>query len=93
MDLEYPDASVDMININYVDHAFNLDQFFREYARLLEAEGYAIYDIAIYGMGCGTFEAVGWESEDAAFLLALRYFKNVIKVKTDSGWKWLLLRR
>jgi len=93
MDLEYPDASIDMIYTNCVDHAFNLDQFFREHARVLKADGCAIYDIEINGMGCGTFEAVGWESEDAVFLLALKYFKNVIKVETDGGWKWLLLRR
>lgn len=93
MNLEYSDASVDMIYTNCVDHAFNLGQFFQEHARVIKPGGYAIYDIAIYGMGRGTFESVGWESEDAVFLLALKYFKNVIKVEMDGGWKWLLLRR
>ncbi len=93
MNLDYPDASVDMVYTNCVDHAFNLDQFFKEHARVVKEGGYAIYDIASYGMGLGTFEAVGWKSDDAVFVLALRYFKNVIKVETDGGWKWLLLRR
>lgn len=93
MHLEYADASMDMVYTNCVDHAFNLDQFFKEHARVVKEGGYALYDIASYGMGLGTFEAVGWQTDDAVFLLALKYFKSVIKVETDGEWKWLLLRR
>jgi SAM-dependent methyltransferase len=93
MNLDYSDASVDMVYTNCVDHAFNLAQFFQEHARVIKPDGYAIYDIASYGMGLGTFEAVGWETDDAVFLLALKHFKSVIKVETDGDWKWLLLRR
>lgn len=93
MALDYSDESVDMIYTNCVDHAFDLVKFFQEHARVIKPGGYAIYDIGIYGMGLGTFEAVGWESEDFVFMLALKYYKNVVKVETDGPWKWLLFRK
>ncbi len=93
MALEYPDSSVDMVYSNCVDHAFDLSKFFQEHARVLKPDGYAIYDIGISGQGFGSFESVGWESEEAVFLLALKYFKNVLKVEVYDTWKWILLRK
>ena len=94
MALEYPDSSVDMVYSNCIDHAFDLSNFFQEHARVLKPGGYAIYDIGISGLGLvGPFESVGWESEDSVFLLALKYFKNVLKVEVDIPWKWMLLRK
>jgi SAM-dependent methyltransferase len=93
MALEYPDSSVDMVYSNCIDHAFELSNFFQEHARVVKPGGYAIYDIFVYGEGLGTFEAVGWESEDSVFLLALKYFKHVLKVEMDGDWKWLLLKK
>jgi SAM-dependent methyltransferase len=93
MALEYPDSSVDMVYSNCIDHAFDLSKFFQEHARVVKSGGYALYDIGIYGLGLGTFEAVGWESEESVFLLALKYFKNVLKVEIDGEWKWILLQK
>jgi hypothetical protein len=39
-----------------------------------------------------TPEATGWESQEAPFLLMLKYFKKVIKVETEPGWRWILLQ-
>ncbi len=91
MKLDYPEASVDMIYTNCIDHAFDLEKFFKEHARVVKPDGYAIYDI--HGLGFGSFESVGWKSEEAIFLLALKYFKKVVKVESEDPWKWLLLRR
>ncbi len=91
MKLDYSDSSVDMIYTNCVDHAFNLDNFFQEHARVVKPGGFALYDI--HGFGFGSFESVGWKSEDSVFLLSLKYFTRVLKVEADDPWKWLLIRR
>jgi SAM-dependent methyltransferase len=93
MALEYADNSVDMVYSNCVDHAFDLSKFFQEHARVLKPGGYAIYDIGIAGQGFGAFEAVGWESDETVFLLALKYYKKVLKVEESGAWKWMLLQK
>jgi SAM-dependent methyltransferase len=93
--LDNPDSSLDMIYCNAVDHAFNLESFFSEHARVIRPNGYALYDIALQqaeNQKQGAFEAVGWESEEALLLLMLKYFKGVVKVETEPGWKWILLQ-
>lgn len=92
--MENPDSSVDMIYCNAVDHAFDLEAFFSEHSRVIKPDGYALYDIALQqgNQKQGAFEAVGWESEEALFLLMLKHFKRVVKVETESGWKWILLQ-
>jgi SAM-dependent methyltransferase len=93
MALEYPEDSVDMVYTNCVDHAFDLDKFFEEHARVLKPGGYAIYDVAIFTSGAGSFEAVEWQSEESALLLALKYYRKVVKVQTECSWKWMLLQK
>lgn len=94
MNLEYPDASVDMIYTNCVDHAFNLIDFFQEHARVLKPNGYAIYDIAMQSeWGGGTFEAVDWKSEEVLIQILLRYFDKILAVETEVIWKWTLLQK
>ena len=63
-----------------------------EHARVIKPDGYALYDIGIQSGKAGAFEAVEWESEKAIFLLMLKYFKSVVKVETEAGWKWVLLQ-
>lgn len=93
MALDYPENSVDMVYSNCVDHAFNLSQFFKEHARVLKPGGYALYDINISEQRFGAFEAVEWASDEKIFLLALKYFSNVIRVEESGSWKWMLLRK
>ena len=93
--MENPDSTVDLIYCNAVDHAFDLESFFSEHARVIKPNGYALYDIALQQedeQQPGAFEAVGWKSEEALFLLMLKYFKRVVKVETEPGWKWMLLQ-
>jgi len=90
MHIDNTDSSVDLIYTNCVDHAFNLDDFFAEHARVIKPEGYALYDLAMGG--AGPFEAVAWESDEDVFLMMLRYFKTVLRVEVDSDWKWILLQ-
>ncbi|MGA1980081.1 MAG: methyltransferase domain-containing protein [Sedimentisphaerales bacterium] len=93
MHLENPDSSLDMIYCNALDHAFNLESFFCEHARVIKPDGYVLYDIAIQDKEHGAFEAASWKSEEAPFLLMLKYFKKVIKkVETEPGWMWVLLQ-
>jgi len=91
MCLENADSSLDMIYSNCIDHAFDLEAFFREHSRVLKPDGYVLYDIAL--QEGGPFEAVEWESDEVVFLLMLRYFKTVIKVNTKKSWKWILLQQ
>ncbi len=94
MSLDCADQTLDMIYTNCLDHAFNLERFFQENARVLKTNGYAIYDIAMQSQPAGfAFESVMWNSEEAVFLLALKYFQKVIRLETESAWKWVLLQK
>lgn len=90
MCLDNADSSVDMIYSNCIDHAFDLETFFQEHARVLKPDGYVLYDIGI--QKSAAFEAVDWDSEEIVFLILLRYFESVRMVNTESHWKWVLLQ-
>jgi len=90
MNLEAKDGEIDVFYTNAVDHAFNLENFFKEHARVISPKGFAIYDIGVDAKG-GIFEAVSWDSDAVVFQLMLKYFKKVIKVETDGDWQWILL--
>ncbi|GAB1420951.1 hypothetical protein MASR2M15_10790 [Anaerolineales bacterium] len=42
MHMDYEDESVDLIYTNCIDHAFDLDQFFAEHARVIKSNGYVL---------------------------------------------------
>lgn len=91
--LKAKDGELDFIYSNAVDHAFDLDQMFREHARAVRPGGYVMYDIAI--QEGGAFEAVHWETDEDVFRLLLKHFKRVEMVRIDKGrkWKTVLLQR
>lgn len=93
MKMDEATSSVDLLYSNCVDHAFELEAFFAEHARVLKPDGYALYDVATEdgGMG-GAFEAVKWAREDVVFGIMLRYFKKVVKVESEAHWKWMLFK-
>jgi SAM-dependent methyltransferase len=94
MALKYADASIDMIYSNCLDHAYDIEQFFREHSRVLKLHGLALYDIAIQSkIGGGAFEAIEWDSEEAVLLMMVKYFGKVVKVETEKCWKWVLLEK
>ncbi len=92
MNIDTPTTSIDLLYTNCVDHAFNLEQFFTEHARVIKENGYALYDIACAEDVGGAFEAVSWDSEEAIFTIMLRYFKRVVRVETEGHWKWILMQ-
>ncbi|MCG8526325.1 MAG: class I SAM-dependent methyltransferase [Opitutales bacterium] len=90
MNIEAKDASIDVFYTNAVDHAFELEKFFAEHARVLKDDGYAIYDIGVDAKG-GIFEAVSWDSDSVIFQMMLKHFRRVVKVETDDDWQWIML--
>jgi len=93
MRMDNANSSVDLIYTNCVDHAYDLDAFFAEHARVIKPNGYVLYDIPSGGDDMrGQFEAVAWDCEGDLFLMMLRHFREVVHVERDIGWKWILLR-
>lgn len=91
MKMENATGSVDLIYSNCLDHAFDLESFLREHRRVLKPEGFALYDFVPAG-GTGAFEAVEWDSEEALLRPLIASFRSVIKVESESHWKWILLQ-
>jgi SAM-dependent methyltransferase len=93
MHMDNPTSSVDLLYTNCIDHAYNLDDFFAEHARVIKPNGYVLYDTIIQSQaGAGPFESVQWQYEEEIFLLMLRFFKSVVRVQKASGWMWVLLQ-
>ena len=90
MHLKNPDSSLDMIYSNCIDHAFNLDNFFSEHARVIKPNGFVLYDVNLQVEG-GPFETVKWKSTKSVQNLMLKYFKRVVLNKIDSNWNWILI--
>jgi|TARA_B100002003_G_C14032863_1_gene497837 hypothetical protein len=90
MNLDNKDSSIDMVYSNAIDHAFNLDRFFSEHARVLKPNGYALYDIAVKSNG--VFEAVEWYSTESLIPIMLKHYKELVMTMSEFNWKWFLLR-
>jgi len=94
----FREESFGFLYSNSIDHAFDIDQFFREAARILKRDGLPIWDIAIHkkvdsqNVGCLAFESVQWEREECIVLPMLRYFKQIVEVKSEVDWKWFLIQ-
>ncbi len=93
--LENEDASVDLVYTNSVDHAFDLDDFFREHTRVLKPQGYALYDIhgAYHSGDPAPFEATLWNRSEDVVARALRYYERIVKLETDGDWTWVLFQQ
>jgi len=90
MNIDAETSSVDMIYCNAVDHAFDLERFFKEHARVLKPNGLAMYDISTGPPG--SFEAVHWGDERDLIALMLTHFKQLERVGIDGDWKTICLR-
>ena len=92
MHLDNPDASLDMLYTNCVDHAFDLDGFFKEHARALKPDGYVIYDIGVnLEEGGGPFEAIAWKRTEDVFAMLLKHFNEIVRVEREPMWMWVLM--
>jgi SAM-dependent methyltransferase len=95
MYLQEPSSSLDLLYCNCVDHAFDLEAFFAEHARVIKPNGYALYDFPCHAdeaYGLGAFESIAWRRVEDVLVITLRYFAEVVKIEIDSGWKWILLQ-
>lgn len=94
MALDYPDNSLDMVYSNCVDHAFDLDKFFREHARVLKPGGLALYDIADQEVGGGgPFEAVEWSTVRELLMMPFKHYRRLLKFEAEGVWSWFLLQK
>lgn len=92
-DLKIPDATVDLVYTNCVDHAFDLDAFFAEHARVLKADGYALYDLPEANAdSTAPFESIVWESDAVVLRRLLPRFREIAHRERDGAWEWLLLQ-
>jgi SAM-dependent methyltransferase len=86
-------SSIDLIYSNCVDHAFNLEQFFAEHARVIKPNGYALYDLAVPDDDPpGAFESVVYRRVEDLLLLLLLHFAKVVKVEREDRWVWTLVQ-
>jgi SAM-dependent methyltransferase len=93
MHMDNPTSSVDLLYTNCIDHAYNLNDFLAEHARVIKPNGYVLYDLTAQSQaGAGPFESVQWKHEEEIFLLMLQFFKSVVRVQKASGWMWVLLQ-
>jgi hypothetical protein len=90
--LEHPDASVDLFYSNCADHAFDLEGFFAEHARVVKPDGYAIYEFTVSAGNRGAFESVLWKREEDIVFMALKHFKSLVKAERDSHWLWIMVK-
>ena len=91
MRMDVAASSADLVYSNCVDHAFELDAFFAEHARVIKPDGYALYDLPV-GQPRRAFEAVAWDVEETLFVMMLRFFQRIVRVECDREWKWILLQ-
>lgn len=90
-----PDQSIDLLYTNSIDHAYNLDELFREHYRVIKPGGYALYDIPAYqdDRATGPFEAVQWKSLEDLKNKILNYFDEITLEQAEPNWSWVLVKK
>jgi SAM-dependent methyltransferase len=92
--LEEADGSIDLVYSNSLDHALDLDAFFSEHARVLKADGFALYDVQQdYRPGePAPFEASLWLRREDVLVQALGHFTRLQHLHAEPDWTWMLLQ-
>lgn len=90
MHMDNATSSLDLLYTNCVDHAFDLEAFFAEHARVIKPDGYALYDVTLNS--AGVFETVQWQNEMDLVGLMIQHFKRIIRVEREPDWLWILLQ-
>jgi len=90
MHIDLPDNSVDLLYTNCVDHAFDLQQFFTEHARVIKPKGFVLYDIAL--SGTGGVETAGWNDDGVIIRMLLEHFREMVMVQREADWLWCIMR-
>jgi SAM-dependent methyltransferase len=87
-----PDNSVDAIYSNAIDHAYNLDLFFKEQARILKVNGKAIFDFAELSLigGASDYESQSWKSTDEPIKIMKKYFPYIYSDIKNNEWRTII---
>lgn len=96
MHLNHATGSLDMVYSNAIDHAFNLDEFFQEQARIVKPGGIGVFDFANFGSGdnkASAYEAVEWKTSDIPVSVMTKYFPRIISDRSDRQWRTIIARR
>jgi SAM-dependent methyltransferase len=90
-DIQFPDATVDILFCNALDHAFDVPRMMTESRRVLKPEGRLVLEIVSgkrEGYVPGHFEATIWETiEDAVQLVCRSGFSVVNRRQIDDPWR------
>lgn len=97
-DLQFADASVDLVYTNSLDHVFELDRLMGEILRVLTPEGHLFLEVGSAGMEgqIGFYEAMSWKSTDELLAKVLAFgFEVQVRGTFDVPWPGdqLVLRR
>lgn len=92
MRMDNEDSSVDLIYSNSIDHVYDLDQFYKEQARIIKPDGFVLFEFALHG-SMGTYESVHWDDVDVPIKKLTEYFGEIVNTGTDEEWKWVLSKR
>jgi SAM-dependent methyltransferase len=97
-DLQFADASVDLVYTNSLDHVFELDRLMAEILRVLTPEGHLLLEVGSAGMEgqIGFYEAMSWKSTEELLERVLSFgFTLESRSSFDVPWPGdhLVLRR
>lgn len=95
MQLDAEDVSLDAVYSNAVDHAFDVDSFFKEQARVVKPGGIGVFDLLyVEDEGeVGEFEAVSWDTTETPLKIIKRYFPTIVSDTTDGRWRTVIVRK
>jgi SAM-dependent methyltransferase len=88
----YPDGAFDAVYSNAIDHAFDLDDFFKEQARIVRSGGYGVFDFADFASigGSSDFEVQSWDNTDEPVGVMRRHFPSVISDQMSGKWRTVI---
>jgi SAM-dependent methyltransferase len=99
-DLQFADASVDVVFTNSLDHAFDLERLLGEVRRVLKPGATFLVEANLAsddgGANSGAFESLVWEEADALLdVLEQAGFRLASRASFDAPWtgEQLVLRR
>lgn len=88
--LPLPDRAAQLYYTNAVDHAFDLEEMFREARRVIADDGYALFDISMSDRG--RHEATAWKRPELVVARLIDHFPRLVEVRRWRNWMFVTLR-